>query len=208
MNLTTKLEAVNQMLQMIGTSPVSTLSGSTSADVATAKAVLDEASREIQSSGWHFNREYLVELTPDTEKFIYLPSNVLRIDVEPANAQASITAAGDYIDVVQRGNRLYDKKDHTFEFEAAVKATIVYGLEWDELPQPVRTFVASRAGRVFGDRMIGAGEQHKFNMLAEGQAMVAARNWDAEMADNSIFDSWSTYRIINRHGQPNSVFGP
>ena len=115
-----------------------------------------------------------------------------------------LTTAGDYLDVVQRGNRLYDKKDHTYEFSDTVKATVVYGLEWDELPQPVRQYITARAGRVFCDRMVGSGDQHSFNQIAEGQALLAMRNWDAQMADPSIFDNWDVYRIVNRHGVPNS----
>ena len=53
--------------------------------------------------------------------------------------------------------------------------------------------------------MVGAGDQHTFNKIQEGQALLAIRNWDAEMSDNSIFDNWDVYRIINRQGVPNSI---
>mgnify|MGYP003117500608 FL=1 len=204
MQSTTKLESINTMLTMIGASPVSTLDGATSADTSIAVSIHDEVSREIQSSGWHYNREYEVELAPDTNKFIYLDANVLQIDVEPRDAADLSGTAGDYIDVVQRGNRLYDKKDHTYEFSDTLKATVVYGLDWDALPQPVKQYITARAGRVFCDRMVGSGDQHSFNQIAEGQALLAMRNWDAQMADSSIFDNWDVYRIINRHGVPNS----
>ncbi len=202
MNLSTRQEAVNSMLAMIGASPVSSLSGSTSADVAMAVATLDEVSREVQSAGWHFNREYEVLFSPDAAtNYIDLPSNVLRIDVEPADART--TTGATYIDVVQRGTRLYDKKAHTYEFTRDVKATVIYGFEWDSLPQPLRTYITIKAGRTFSDRMVGSSEQHKFNTLAEGQALLMVRNWDAEMADHSVFDHWDVYRIINRQGSPN-----
>lgn len=205
MNPFTELEAVNTILSMIGASPVSTLEGATSADTAIAKSVLSETSREVQSVGWHFNREYKVELSPDTEKFIRLPPNILRVDVEPLQAADSSNTAGDYLDVVQRGDRLYDKKDHTYEFGDKVEATVVYGLLWEQLPQPARQYITMKAGRVFCDRMVGAGDQHTFNKIQEGQALLAIRNWDAEMSDNSIFDNWDVYRIINRQGVPNSI---
>jgi hypothetical protein len=59
MALTTKLEAVNIMISVIGESPVNTLSG-TSVPVTVTQAVhaLDETSKAIQSEGWHFNTEY------------------------------------------------------------------------------------------------------------------------------------------------------
>jgi len=209
MNTTTRIEAVNSMLAMIGASPVSSLSGSTSADVAMAESTLDEVSREVQSGGWHYNREYEVSLVPDDSKYIYLGNNVLRVDVEPANSTDTSSTTSSYIDPVQRGNRLYDKKEHTYEFTQTVKATVIYGLDWDELPQPIKTYIAMRAGRIFCDRTVGAGSNqsgpHSFNMISEHQALVAVRNWDAEMADNTIFDHWDVYRVINRTGQPNSI---
>jgi len=203
MQLLTELESINAMLSMIGASPVSALTGSTSADVAIAQSIHSEVSRDIQSSGWHFNREYEVVLEPNTDKHIFLAANVLQVDVEPN--QSFVSGGSDPVDVLQRGNKLYDKRNHTYEFTDSVKATVVYGLEWEELPQPVRQYITLRAGRVFGDRMIGAGDMHSFNTIMEQQALMALRNFDAESADSSIFDSYDVFRIVNRMGPPNSI---
>jgi hypothetical protein len=56
-SLQTKLDAVNQMLEAVWESPVSTLEVSGIASVALAKRVLDESLRSIQSRGWHFNTD-------------------------------------------------------------------------------------------------------------------------------------------------------
>jgi len=169
-----------------------------------AQSTLDEVDREVQSVGWHFNREYLVKLTPDaTTKEILIANNVLRIDVEPKESRSITTKAGAAIDVVQRGGKLYDKTGHTYEFSQAVEATVVYGLGWDEVPQIMRHYITMRAGRLFCDRSVGSGDQHSFNMMQEFQALTAAQNWDSQMADHSIFDSWDVYRVINRQGRPN-----
>ena len=59
MALTTKLEAVNTMLGVIGESPVNTISGSSlPASVVVALNILDETNREVQSVGWDFNTEF------------------------------------------------------------------------------------------------------------------------------------------------------
>lgn len=197
MNATSYLQAVNQMLSMIGSSPISSLTGSTSADAAVAQDILTEVSREIQAAGWHFNTEYEVELAPNAEtSYIELSPSVLRVDVEPVHSGE--------LDCVQRGLKLYDRKGHTFAFSEPVKATVVYALDWDSLPQPARHYIATRAGRVFCDRMIGEGDQHSFNMLQEVQALAALRNFEAETGDHSIFDAYDTFRIINRMGSPNN----
>lgn len=203
MQLLTELESINTMLSMIGSSPVSSLSGATSADVAIAQSIHAEVARDVQAGGWHFNREYEVELEPDSDKHIYLAPNVLQVDVEPDHTYFSATA--NPIDTVQRGNRLYDRRNHTYEFDSAIKATIVYGLNWEELPQPARQYITIRAGRLLSDRMIGAGDVHRFNMMQEQQALISLRNFDAEAADNSVFDNLDVYRIVNRMGFPNSI---
>tara|TARA_R100000808_G_scaffold134_1_gene982 strand:+ start:5815 stop:6429 length:615 start_codon:yes stop_codon:yes gene_type:complete len=203
MQLLTELESINTMLSMIGASPVSSLSGASSADVAIAQSVHAEVNRDVQATGWHFNREYEVELEPGDDKQIYLQHNVLRVDVEPD--QAVISGTSNPVDVLQRGSKLYDKKNHTYEFSTTLKATVVYGLNWDELPQPARQYITLRAGRVFADRMIGAGDTHSFNMIQEQQALITLRNFDAESADYSVFDSFDVYRIVNRMGYPNSL---
>jgi len=200
MQLLTELESINAMLSMIGASPVSALSGATSADVAISQAIHSEVSRDVQAGGWHFNREYEVELAPNADKYIYLAPNVLQVDVEPG--QASNTNP---VDVVQRGVRLYDRRNHTYEFDSTLKATVVYGLAWDELPQPARQYITMRSGRLLADRMIGAGDIHSFGMIQEQQALVALRNFDAESADNSVFDHIDVFRIVNRMGFPNSI---
>ena len=66
MGLTTKLEAVNIMISVIGESPVNTLGGtSVPVTVIQSVQVLDETNKAIQSEGWHFNTEYDYPLIPD-----------------------------------------------------------------------------------------------------------------------------------------------
>ena len=208
MKATTKDEAINIMLSMIGESPVTSPTTSSSADAQTAIRILDEASKEMQSAGWHFNREYEVTLSPDAvTKEILLAENVLQVDVEPQDSWFSGTKR---IDAIMRGKTggllfLYDKANHTFEFSSDVKATVVYGLEWDTLPEIVRNYLIKRAGRIFNARVVGDANQNQFLLMEEHTAQLAVRNWEAEASDNTVFDHWATYRIINRHGIPNSI---
>ena len=60
---TTELEAVNTILSTIGEAHINTLTGSLPVDGTTAKNVLSEINREVQSAGWHFNTHYKVDLS-------------------------------------------------------------------------------------------------------------------------------------------------
>ena len=191
MPATTKLEAVNTVLATVGSSPVSALTGAQSADVRMAISTLDEVSREIQTVGWHFNTDEKVPLAPDPVTLeIVLASSIVRCDMEEFYANG--------LDIVQRGQRLYDRTNRTYQFGSTLYATIVTLLEWDDLPEPARRYITIRASRLFNDRMVGSVEHHQFTAMDEMQARAALFEFEGDTADYSVFDHWSVGRILHR----------
>ena len=195
---TTKLEAINTMLSVIGEAPVNTLDAtSQTADVIMAKTVLDEVSREVQSAGWNFNREYEVSLSPTTDNEIILPTNTARVDVEKAEAGTT--------EYIPRGTKLYNKTDGTYTINDALKCTITYMLEWDYLPQAARNYIMIRAARKFQDRVVGSGKHHDFTQLDEFQALVTLREAETDGGDFTIFDHYDVGRVIDRGNVRNGI---
>ena len=135
MALTTKLEAVNIIISVIGEAPVNTITG-VSLPVTAIQAIstLDETSKAVQSEGWHCNTEHEYELTPDsvTSK-ITLPQNTLKFDLDPLLYTDS--------DPVQRGLKLYDRKNHTEIWTKSVKGSITFELEFEDLPEQLRHYI-------------------------------------------------------------------
>jgi phospholipid N-methyltransferase len=193
MNLTptSELEAVNLMLSVIGESPVNTVEDNGVVDAVVARQILNQASREVQLIGWHWNTEEdypLAAAFPSGE--VALPTNTLRVDT---------TYPDESIDVVQRGNRLYDRKNHTYKIGKTVKVEIVLMLPFEELPEAARSYIAIRAARQFQERMVGSEVLHAFNSRDEMRAMAALQNAEAETADyNVLSDSWSVARVLDR----------
>jgi hypothetical protein len=187
---TTKLNAINTMLSAIGEPPVNTLS-SQRADSNLAEQILDEVSREIQSYGWHFNSEYKVTLAPDSSGYIYISENVVRVDTNP-NKYTDL-------DIVLRGNRLYDKVTNSYVFSASIEVDRIVMLEFEEIPEPARRYIMIRAARIFGDRMIGSEKHHMFTGQDEMMAMAKMREYENDTADYSIFEDISTLSVINRN---------
>lgn len=187
---TTKLEAVNTMLSAIGEPPVNTLS-STRADCIMAEQILDETSREVQSYGWHFNIEYGVTMTPDSDGFLYVADNIARVDTDPA----------EYVDldIVQRGNRLYDKKTNGYVFSGPIKVTQIVMLDFEEMPEPARRYVMIRAARIYGERMVASEKTSQFTSRDEFMALAKMREYETDTGDYSIFDSLDTLSIVNRN---------
>ena len=192
MALTTKLEAVNTMISVIGEAPINTLTGvSLPISAIQAQAALEETSRAIQSEGWHCNTEHEYELTPDAvTKKITLPQNTLRFDLDPLLYTS--------VDPVQRGLKLYDRKNHTEQWDSSVKGTITFELEFEDLPEQIRHYVAVKAARVFANRFIGTREIEGFTLRDEVEAKARAIDSDSENADRTIFDDYSVLRVLDR----------
>ena len=192
MALTTKLNAVNTIISVIGEAPVNTLGGSAvPVTVVQAESALDEISRAVQSDGWHFNTEHEYVLTPDasTSK-ITLPNNTLRVDLDPEFYTDS--------DPVQRGLTLYDRKNHTDVWSKKVKASIVFELDFTELPEQFRHYITVKAARVFANRFLGSREIEGFALRDEIEAKARAVDSDSENADRTIFDNYSVLRVLDR----------
>ena len=191
MALTTKLEAVNTMIGVIGESPVNSISGSSlPVSVVTALNVLDEVSREVQSEGWHYNTEYEYPLVRNASNKFSLPANVLKIDT-PVDKYLDI-------DIVQRGTTLYDRKNHTDVFSEDLDVTITFELNFEELPQQFRSYITIRAARKFANRFLGSQEIESFTLRDEINAKATAVDSDSDNADRTIFDNYDVQRVLDR----------
>jgi len=192
MALTTKLEAVNIMISVIGESPVNTLNG-TSVPVTVTQAVhaLEETSKALQSEGWHFNTEYDYPLVPDSvTSRITLPVNTLKVDLDPEIYTDS--------DPVQRGLKLYDRKNHRDTWTKDLKAIITFELDFEELPEQFRHYIAVKSARIFAARFLGSREIEGFALRDEIEAKARAIESDSENADRTIFDNYSVLRVLDR----------
>ena len=189
---TTELEAVNTILSTIGEAPLNTLTGSLPVDGTTAKNILSEISREVQSAGWQFNTHYKVDLSRDTDNKIPIGTDVLRVELNTKYDKSSY-------DIVQRDSYLYNlaKNEETFDqnFE---DNTLVYLLDFTKIPEQARRYITIRAARVFHDRTLGANTIHKFSSEDEARSLAVMRQAEAATSDHSIFDSYLANYTVNR----------
>jgi len=184
--LTSELEAVNTLLASIGESAVNSLSVTGLADLSAARRTLDEFSREVQLVGWHFNTEEDYPLPRDSKSHIYAPTNALKIIL--------LDDSG----IVQRGLKLYNKTKHTDTFDKDLRATVVFLLPWDELPQVARHYIMVRASRVFQTRTLGSDTQFQFSAEEEMSALKALTEAEGETGNYNMFSSMSYRSIMDR----------
>ncbi len=159
---TTKLEALNLMLQAVGESPVSSYDVTSTEDVVSAKKKLDEVVLEVQNRGYIWNTELCFPLTRDLSGRITTPANALRVDFTPDSS----------VDPVVRGNKVYDRKTFGYVFSKNLTADIVLLLDFEEMPQSARNYVTARAIRKFEDVSFGNSEQNRTNRDNEMAALV------------------------------------
>lgn len=179
---TTELEAVNELLAVIGESPVSTLSNDGFVDAIIAKDILRKVSREVQARGWSFNTYVDYPLARDSQGQINLPVNTLQYDQS--------TKYDGRCDSIQRGTRLLNKKTFSFIFEEDLEGTLVLFIDFEELPEQARNYITIRAARVYQRRVIGSDTLEALTQEEETRALVELSTHDGDVND---------YTMINGH---------
>ena len=191
MTYTTRLDAVNTMLDVIGQAPVNSLDGPIGLDAIKAGAVLTEIDRKVQLMGWDFNDEAEYPLTPSSVSpfHIFIPSNFL-----------SITASDPNRHLVQRGNILYDKDRRSFSFEDGlpVPCNVLLHVPFEELPEAARSYITITAARTFANRTVGDEASNAFTLRDEITSLATLRRNNARTRKKSMKDSWAVMRILAR----------
>ena len=193
---TTELECINIMLAAIGEAPVNSLTGTVPVDVRMAQSTLTEVNKQVQSEGWSFNTEIDVTLTRDGSNNIPLGTDVLRVDAQTHDHPS--------IDPIQRGLKLYDRKNNTFVFDEDIRCTVVYLRSFDELPEQARSYMTIKAARVFVDRLISDQSLRTYTQEDEIRARSILMETDLSNADHnmligdpSISDAINTFSPID-----------
>lgn len=171
-----ELEAVNEILSSIGSSPVDTLDESLDADVINAKRLLEATSREVQSKGWYFNTEDSVTLQPDTDSNrVPCPENYL-------------VFYSDGYQLVRQSGYFFDIASRTSEFPNGLTVTLIRYLQFDELPEVFRKYITVRTARLFQMRFLGAQEIDASLQFAESEAYSALVDFELKTGNYNIYN--------------------
>ena len=175
---TTELECINIMLAAIGEAPINTLTGTLPVDAVTAQRTLAEINKDVQNEGWSFNQDFNVKLTRDGTNEIALGTDMLKVD---ANVFDHPT-----IDVIQRGLKMYDRKNNTYVFDTDLTCNITYFRNFDEIPESARRYINIRAAWVFVDRLVGDDGLRTYTAQDEARARANLMENDMDNADHNV----------------------
>lgn len=167
MGIISQLEIVNDMLSNLGEAEVNSLT--TGHPLATrGVSVLNRSNAREQTKGWWFNTE-LVELAPDTQGNIFVPTDTLKVD--PWKPSLNYT---------QRGRLLYNLSSGSVAptvFTEPVLCILTRLLPFDDLPATAQFLVSAAAQLTFHLNMDG--DDTKLKLLRE-EARVALVGCTAE----------------------------
>lgn len=172
-----KLDAVNEILSAVGSSPVNSLEDELNVDVLNSVRILDSVSKEIQSRGWDFNIEDSVALLPDDDtNLVPCPNNYLRF-----------VSSG--YKLIRRSGYFFDILSQTNEFpEGLTLDTLVRGLDFEELPEVFRKFITCRAARIFQMRYLTSDDLNKHLMTEESSAYADIIDYDLTTGNYNILN--------------------
>lgn len=172
-----KLDAVNEILSAVGSSPVNSLEDELNVDVLNAVRILESVSKEIQSRGWVFNIEDSVALLPDDDtNLVPCPNNYLRF-----------VSSG--YKLIRRSGYFFDILSQTNEFpEGLTLDTLVRGLDFEELPEVFRKFITCRAARIFQMRYLTSDDLNKHLMTEESSAYADIIDYDLTTGNYNILN--------------------
>lgn len=177
----TLLDAVNIVLANIGRGAVMSLESiNLNSDAEDALKQVHNWNMQVQQAGWWFNTDQALLLDPDAEGRIMLPQGTLKVDTVGESAT---------LDLVQRGKLLYDKTNHTTVIGKSVYVDLTVAIDFEELPQAVRFYVALKAARQFAQFKMADGATNQFTRDNESEAYLAVLEASDEADDRTLKDT-------------------
>tara|TARA_B100000085_G_C18502495_1_gene496078 strand:- start:585 stop:1205 length:621 start_codon:yes stop_codon:yes gene_type:complete len=206
MSTETELSSVNSILGAIGQAPVSRLyrevNGElvyTNPEISFIHNLLKEVNVDVQNEGWVWNREEHYPLTPEVDGCIYIPPNVLRMDVSEGQVYRDT-------DVVRRDGKLYDKVNHTYKFEKQLDFDITWQFSFEDIPSVFQRYITLRASGRAATQLVTNKELVQLLATQEAQARAACVEYECNQGDHTFFGtpdntayrSYQPYRTLMR----------
>lgn len=172
-----ELDAVNEILSSVGSSPVNSLEDDLNVDVLNAKRILKATSIEIQSRGYKFNTLNNVYLQPDSDT-------------------GFVPYARDYIRVFSTGYKLVDRSGYFFDIETNTNefpngltvGELVKELPFEELPNVFRKYITARSARIFQMRYLTSADIDAHLQLEESAAYADVVDYELMTGNYNVFN--------------------
>ena len=200
----TELSAVNAILGAIGQSPVTSIN-KTNPEIGFIYNLLRDSNVDLQAEGWHFNTERHVKYTPEDVggvQKIAIGSDILKMDVTDGWSKRNY-------DVVKRNGYLYDKYDHTDDWDEltdGIDLDIVRLISYEDLPEVFKRYIIYKAAVRAATQLVG--NPQLAQLLAQQEALSRAAIMEYEcnqgnhtmfgLPEDSTYNSYQPWRSLGR----------
>lgn len=174
--MTTKLEAINDMLACVGQAPLNSLNGTKSYFTIAAENILESETKRVQLMGWDFNTEENYPLAVDENNNIEIAEDMLAVKVPEYYGNRYVVRQG----------KIYDKVKHTFIISEPITATVVFCFDFEELPEAVRTFVKMSAAYKFCKKELGSDKACKYTQEDVMEALWQIQVYELETGNYNL----------------------
>ena len=200
----TELSAVNAILGAIGQSPVTEID-KTNPEIGFIYNILRDSNVDLQAEGWHFNTERHVKYTPEDVggvKKIAIGNDILKMDVTDGWTKRNY-------DVVKRNGYLYDKYDHTDDWDEltdGIDLDIVKLISFADLPEVFKRYIIYKSSVRAATQLVG--NPQLAQLLAQQEAMARSAIMEYEcnqgnhtmfgLPEDSVYNSYQPWRTLAR----------
>lgn len=175
-----ELDAVNEVLASVGSSPISSLDDDLNVDAINARRIVEATSKEIQAKGWGFNTLSSTALEADIDNLVPCPDSYIRF-------------FSDGYKLIRRDGHFFDLVNNTNEFEGGLTVDeLVVELPFDELPATFRKYITAKSARIFQARYVGSDDLSKLLQVDEAEAYMDVVDYDLMQGAYNIYDDDQT----------------
>ena len=183
----TELSAVNAILGAIGQSPITSIANSQdNPEIAFIYNLLRDSNVDVQNEGWHFNTERHVKYTPQDVggvQKIAIGSDILKMDVTDGWSKR-------HYDVVKRNGYLYDKYDHTDDWDEltdGIDLDIVRLVSFEDLPEVFKRYIVYKASTRAATQLVGNPQLDRLLAQQEALARATVMEYECNQGNHSMF---------------------
>lgn len=183
----TELDAVNEIIGAIGSSPVNTLENTKNVDVINAVRILNLVNRQVQSKGWSFNIIETYTLNPDVfTKKIRWADNFLFL------------TGTDSTRYIKRGDYILDMSKQSDLFDSKIEVECILLVPFTDMPEAARQYITAKASREFQIRYLG--DQTLTEELAryEAEAWMGLQEYELDLNDFNMLDNTGVQQLRKR----------
>ena len=205
----TELSAVNSILGAIGQAPITQLKDPSTGVISNNNPeiqfiynLLRDANVDVQSEGWHFNRERHVKFNVDsTTNKIAISDDIVKIDLPDNWTRRTYN-------FIRRGGFLYDKQDHTDQFTefTDIELDVIRLYNYEDLPPVFKRYITYRASRVAATQLVA--NPQLVQLLAQQEALSRAALMEYEcnqgnhsmlgFPDDTVYPTYEPWRNLAR----------